>query len=398
MAWIYIFHRDLRLIDNNALEALASEKIIPVFIFTPEQVTTNKYKSTNAIQFMLESLEDLDAALRKRGSKLHMFYGKIEDVLDSISAPITGIADGADYTPYAKERTQRLAAWAEAAGKEFRQTHDIYLNAPGAILTTTGRPYQKFTPFYEESLKHAVAAPRTSSALHFVKVSTPGQVTLKAMWERLVPHRNESLHVHGGRTNGLSLLKRLPTVLPTYAEAKDNPAMDTSWLSAHNHFGTVSIREVYAAAKQQPEFIRQLYWREFYGHLIAAFEDLYKISPYKFEGKRKWRTGAAARRDYDAWCNGKTGIDIVDAGMRQLKETGYIPNRVRLIVGSYLVNELQLPWHLGEEHFSKYLVDIDYAQNTGNWTWLDGSLPYGQNPLRVMSVERQQERFTPFNI
>ncbi len=383
------------MIDNNALEALASEKIIPVFIFTPEQVTTNKYKSTNAIQFMLESLEDLDAALRKHGSKLHMFYGKIEDVLDSIGKAATGVADGADYTPYAKERTKRMTRWCETNNKQFRQSHDIYLNAPGTILTTTGRPYQKFTPFYEEAMKHTVATPRTNTTLQFVKVSIPGQVTLRSMWEKLVPHPNPSLHVHGGRTNGLALLKRLPTVLETYDEAKDTPSMDTSWLSAHNHFGTVSIREVYAVAKKvhATGFIRQLHWREFYGHLTAAFEDLYKISPYKFEGKRKWRTGVAARRDYDAWRNGTTGIDIVDAGMRQLKETGYIPNRVRLIVGSYLVNELGLSWRLGEEHFSKYLVDIDYAQNMGNWTWLDGSLPYGQNPLRVMSVERQQERF-----
>ena len=344
---------------------------------------------------MLESLEDLDAALRERGSKLHLFYGKIEDVLDQLPATVKGIADGADYTPYAKERTVRLASWCVANNREFRQTDDIYLNAPGTVLTKSGTTYQKFTPFYEESLRHPVKSPRATTDLTFVKARLLGQVTLTSMWDKLVPRPNPSLHVHGGRTNGLTLLKRLPTVLPTYDEAKDTPAMDTSWLSAHNHFGTVSIREVYAiAAKANAHgFIRQLYWRDFYGHLTAAFEDLYGISPYKYEGKRKWRTGAAARRDYMAWCEGKTGIEIVDAGMRQLKTTGYIPNRVRLIVGSYLVNELQLPWRWGEEHFSKYLVDIDYAQNHGNWTWLDGSLPYGQNPLRVMSVERQQERF-----
>ena len=394
MTWLFIFHRDLRIIDNNTLETLHGN-IIPAFIFTPEQVDKNKYKSTNAIQFMLESLEDLDTELRRRNSKLHCFHDTIENVLNSLPSTITGIADGIDYTPYAYERTQRIRNWCRTHGKEYRQEHDIYIHPPGTILNKSGKPYQKFTPFYETSLQIPVKPPRKNTSLTFTKSPLHGQVSLAEMWKHLVPVVNSNLHVHGGRTRALQLLSELPDVLRTYEDAKDYPTMRTSWLSAHNHFGTISIREVYSAAKSYPAFIRQLYWRDFYGHVIAAFENLYGVSPYDFTGKRKWREGAAADADFRAWCNGRTGVDIVDAGMQQLNKTGYIPNRVRLIVGSYLVNELGISWKKGEEYFSRHLVDVDYAQNMGNWSWLDGSTPYGQNPLRIMSVTRQEQKFDP---
>jgi deoxyribodipyrimidine photo-lyase len=413
-ATAFIFHRDLRIIDNLALEAAAAadQPIIPIFIFTPEQVTRNSYKSANAIQFMLESLEDLDAALRHKGSRLHCFYGKTEDVLRALPAHITTVADGADYTPYAKARTAAIRRVAGETGRVFIQTDDIYLFAPGTILNKAGRPYQKFTPFYEAVLDHSpFPKPKTATSATFTTYRFPpahGATTLAAMWEKLVPKKNPSIHAKGGRTEGLRLLRALPRILPRYETAKDIPAMETSGLSAHNHFGTVSIREVAASAAAHgpattgtQAFIRQLIWREFYGHIMAAFEELYGVSPYEFKhakpgpAERRWAVAAADPAALVAWKAGKTGHPVVDAGMRQLRETGYIPNRVRLICGSYLVNELGISWKEGEKHFSQYLVDIDFAQNTGNWTWLGGGLPYSQNPLRIMKVERQEERFDP---
>ena len=363
-----LFHRDLRIIDHRGLEAAAKTSharhpVLPLFVFTPHQVTSNPYKSTSAIQFMLESLEDLDAELREHyGVGLTVAYGNTDDILAAIHSkvPIAALVETADYTPYAKRRTVELGKWCEDAGAEFIQVHDSYLHEPGSIRNKSGTTYQKFTPFYETARVKHVDSPSTShpkckmykfssKSKGTRKVAFSGHTNLESMFRRLVPTRNPDLATHGGRSVALELLKHLPA---SYGKTHDIPSISTSMLSAHNHFGTVSIREVYAAADGMTEYRRQLMWRDFYGHIMNDFETLYKTSPYEFQSK--WSDSAAADEAFEAWKRAKTGVPLVDAGMTQLLKTGYIHNRVRMAVSSWLVKVcLRWTWFCGR----RFLLD-----------------------------------------
>jgi deoxyribodipyrimidine photo-lyase len=196
--------------------------------------------------------------------------------------------------------------------------------------------------------------------------------------------------VKGGRTEGLTLLKTPP---PDYTGQHDIPSIPTSNLSAHNHFGTVSIREVYHAITNDA-FRRQLYWRDFYGHICFFFEALYKTSPYDFQKEPQpgWSTDKV---EFKKWTDGKTGYALVDAGMRQLKVTGYIHNRARLVAAIYLTKHLKIHWRWGEQHFARLLVDYDFAQNFGNWCWVASVLPFSMAPFRSLDPEIQLKKFDP---
>ena len=379
---IFIFHRDLRLQDNTALnEAIKlakknGEKILPVFIFTPEQVTDkNKYKSTASIKFMLESLEDLDKELRAAAvrSQLFCFFGEPTAVLEklstaSFSEKLTAIVENLDYTPYAKQRSAAIEKLCKEKQLEYISTHDIYLNDPGTILNKSGKMFQKFTPYYEKSISKtfrqpiAVTAPTLKSCLVSSSSAAAAAVTataktaattLQLQRSKLLTAADEKKHLQqqGGREESLKILKALPSILTDYDTHKDTPSHNTSYLSAHNHFGTVSIREVYwtakkAARRDSPAFIRQLIWRDFYGHIVDAFEDLYSISPYKFMEKTApgWKEDRVA---FNKWTRGETGHLLVDAGMKQLLEVGYIHNRARLVCASYLAKDLKINWRWG---------------------------------------------------
>ena len=406
---VMLFHRDLRLIDHRGLEAAeaAGHPVLPLFVFTPKQVTRNPYKSTAAIQFMLESLDDLDAELKKHcDSKLTVAYGDTTDVLAAIhrKTPIAALVETADYTPYAKQRTIELTKFTESVGAEFIQVHDSYLLDPGSVRNKSGKTFQKFTPFYEaargkhiDSPKHGYPKCRmyrfASKSKGTRKVGFTGETNLESMFRRLVPSPNPDLATHGGRSVALELLKHLPS---NYGKTHDVPSVSTSMLSAHNHFGTVSIREVYAAADGMTEFRRQLWWRDFYGNIMADFETLYKTSPYEFQAK--WSDSAAADEAFEAWTKAKTGVPLVDAGISQLLKTGYIHNRVRLAVSSWLVKEKHVHWRRGERFFAQHLVDYDPAQNMMNWIWVASALPFASAPFRRVDPIATAKRFDPENV
>jgi deoxyribodipyrimidine photo-lyase len=408
---VMLFHRDLRIIDHRGLAAAAktSNPVLPLFIFTPQQVTRNTYKSMPAIQFMLESLEDLDAELRTHyGVNLTVAYGNTIDVLSAIhrKLPVATVVETADYTPFAKQRTAELGKWCEQTGAEFIQVHDTYLLEPGSLLNKSGKTFQKFTPFYETArVKHIdppITALPTCTMYKFSskskskgtrKTAFAGHTSLERMFRRLVPVPNSELATHGGRKVALELLKHLPS---NYAKTHDIPSISTSMLSAHNHFGTVSIREVYAAADGMTEFRRQLWWRDFYGHLMNDFETLYGVNPYEFQAK--WTDSAAADDAFEAWKRAKTGVPLVDAGMTQLLKTGYIHNRVRLAVSSWLVKEKHVHWRRGERFFAQHLVDYDPAQNMMNWIWVSSALPFASAPFRRVDPVVTARRFDPDNV
>ncbi len=428
---LYIFHRDFRLHDNKTLiEATEfarehNARLLPVFIFTPQQINGspsspgrspvveqtrkrvlssgsrrrtrsksrthfNPYKSNNSVQFMIASLEELAEEIRADGGSLLFLYGDTATVVEQITERLSvkAIFETLDYTPFAKERTENL----KKLGIPYHGIHDTYLTDPGSVLTGTGKTYQKFTPFYNAARRKDISAPLPKpKAIPWYK----GRVPLTPVpLSRFKPSPlNKEIHIGGGRREGLALLKAVPD-LP-YTEVHDVPSKPTTNLSAHNHFGTIGIREFYEAARHKNELVRQLYWRDFYGHICNAFEDLYGTSPYKFqaEGEVGYEPWSKDHTIFNAWCRGKTGVPIVDAAMQQLLRTGYMHNRARLIVSNWLVKDKKIYWRWGERFFAKHLVDYDFAQNFGNWCWVASVLPFSQAPFRRLDAETQAAKF-----
>lgn len=384
---VHIFHRDLRTKDNLGLiQAAAKAKeakafLLPLFILTPEQFTKqNPYRSENSIQFMLESLEDLDTQLE---NNLTILEATQLDALAHLQKThnIVAISENRDYTPFAKHRELETLAFCTQYDITYISSEDVYLTNPGSVLNKSGKPYQKFTPFYDIAKTHTIASPK--NAPNLTKLYKPSFA--KAIPK---PKQNPLIHVRGGSAEAAQLLKLLPKI--DYSKTHDIPSIDTSNLSAHNHFGTVSIREVYHST-DNTEFRRQLFWRDFYGHITHFFEQLYKVSPYEFQ-KGSWTEDAKALKD---WQEGNTGHPLVDAGMKQLKETGYMHNRARLVAAIYFTKHLKLNWRLGEKWFAQNLVDYDFAQNFGNWCWVASVLPFSMAPFRSLDPEIQLKKFDP---
>lgn len=398
MTTIFLFHRDLRLEDNNGLlhASKLGNPVLPLFVFTPPQVSDkNVLRSLHSIQFMIASLEDLEDSITKDGGKLYVAYGHTDDIVRNLGKKIdiSAIVECADYTPFAKQRTEAMQSLCETLGASYYSVDDIYLQPPGSIRTGTGKTFQKFTPFYEKALTYPVHAPQKKPKIDWYIMRGFGGTDLDTMKRRFVPTPNPAIAVQGGRKEALALLKKLPK---NYATIHDIPSESTSMLSAHNHFGTVSIREVYAVAKSQKNdaFIRQLYWRDFYGHIMNDFGKLYGVGPFEFQSKTPEQSDKKKKAFAD-WCKGTTGIPLIDAGMRQLLQTGYMHNRVRLVVASWLVKDMGVHWRLGERFFAKHLVDYDVAQNMMNWIWCASVLPFASAPFRRIDAYRTAEKYDP---
>jgi deoxyribodipyrimidine photo-lyase len=218
------------------------------------------------------------------------------------------------------------------------------------------------------------------------------EVSLETMRRRLVPHPNSEIAVKGGREEGQHLMHSIPS---NYEKIHDIPSQSTSMLSAHLHFGTVSIREVYWEGKKKgvDAFVRQLYWREFYANIMDAFELLYKVHPYEFQKDRV--VTEKQKEAFDKWCKGETGVPLVDAGMKQMLRTGYMHNRVRLVVANWLVKDMHVHWRLGERFFAQHLVDVSPSNNCGNWQWVASVLPFSQAPFRKVDAYKTAEKFDP---
>ena len=412
MTALMLFHRDLRLVDHNALESIRDKHIIPLFVFTPEQVSdANPLKSNNSVQFMIKSLRELEKEIIAKHGTFYIAYGNTVQVIESIfrSHPFTILAETADYTPYAKKRTAEIATFCKKHSITYQSVHDSYLIEPGAIVNKSGKTFQKFTPFYNTARTKSIPAPQKPHTLHFCTITTgliqqrkdkkqktrkrhrfSWQTTLDDMERRFCPVKNAEIAVNGGRKEALQLLRHLPQ---KYAETHDTPSISTSMLSAHNHYGTVSIREVYAATKQ-PAFRRQLWWRDFYGHIMADFENLYGMGAYEFE-MDKWKRPLSKEKHtwLEQWKKGETGVDLVDAGMKQMLRTGWMHNRLRLVVSSWLTKDKGIHWRHGERFFAEHLVDYDPAQNMMNWIWMASALPFASAPFRKVSAKGTAEQF-----
>ena len=389
MKSIFIFRRDFRIIDNlGFIECCKkSSNILPIFIFTPEQVENNEYFSSNAFQFMLQSLDELDKTL-----KINYFYGDNIKVLKNLlnDYEYDAIFFNKDYTPYAQKRDKDIFDFCTENNIECNMIEDYLLMPVGTFLKDDGTEYQKYTSFKNKAKTIAVPKPLnyTCNKPKFDKLSKTkfNLEDLKKYYEI-----NPDLVIHGGRSNALQILKNIKQFI-NYDSERNDLITSTTHLSAYIKFGCVSIREVYHTILKEfgidHGLINQLYWREFYYYLSYYNPHILsdgKSLKEKYD-KIKWENNST---NIKSWKDGNTGFPSVDAGMREMNKTGFMHNRARLITSGILIKILNCDWRIGEKYFAQRLVDYDPIVNNGNWQWSSGSGADSQPYFRILSPWKQ---------
>ena len=387
---LFIFRRDLRLEDNTGLiYALKNFKtVIPCFIFTPEQIKDNPFRGDPSLQFMIESLQDLAEQLRAKNGKIYYFFGTPEKIVTECikKLEIEAVVINRDYTPYSVERDKKIHEVCSHHKIEFHSFDDSLLNPPEATLKKDGTPYTIFTPYYNNALKIEVDRPTSNSHNNYY------HKPISFAQECMAPPLTKT--VHGGRKEALKILKSFAQFKNYETERDINSIHGTTHLSAHLKFNTCSIREVYQAVTKalgdRHDLIRSLYWRDFFTSIGFYFPKVFK-GPFR-DKQYKWSQNKSL---FEKWCKGQTGFPIVDAGMRELNETGWMHNRVRMIVASFLVKDLHINWQWGEKYFAQQLIDYDPAVNNGNWQWSASTGTDAQPYFRIFNPWNQQKKFDP---
>ncbi|HET7444026.1 MAG TPA: deoxyribodipyrimidine photo-lyase [Solirubrobacterales bacterium] len=391
---LVLFNRDLRVHDNPALAAAAAaERTVPLFVLD-ERLLRSRFAAPNRVAFMREALADLDEALKQRGARLLIRRGDpVEEALAvARECNATALHVSADWSAYARRRERRLAAACAEERIEFRAHPGVTIAPPGAVTPTGGDHFKVFSPYHRAwsaaPLREVRGAPRK---LHLPNGLAAGR--LPAL-EKLAGGRPSPGLTAGGESEGRKLMRRfLHDHLSEYDERHDDlPGDATSRLSAHLRFGTVSPLELASEARGRrggDPYVRQLCWRDFHHQVLAANPSLPRRD-YRHRGDR-W---SRSRRALDAWRQGRTGYPLVDAAMRQLAAEGFMHNRARMAVASFLTKDLYLDWREGAWHFWDLLADGDVANNAGNWQWVAGT-GNDTRPNRVLNPIRQAERFDP---
>jgi deoxyribodipyrimidine photo-lyase len=380
---VVLFTRDLRVHDNPALAAACrvARHVVPLFVRDPA-VPANQGRE----RFLAESLADLRSSLRERGGDLVLRTG--DPVTETLSVASTVDADGfalaADVSAYARRREQRLV---EAAGRRsVRLFPGVTAVPPGALTPAGGDHYKVFTPYWrawQSTRKRPVErAP--------VRVSLPSGLAVG----RLPAAGPGGGFAAGGESAGRQRVREWRRTVGDYGARHDDlPGDATSRLSPYLHFGCVSTVDLVAAVSEvdgAEPFVRQLCWRDFYAQVLHAFPDL-RTKPFRGGAVENWRTDGPA---VEAWRAGQTGVPIVDAGMRQLLDEGWMHNRARLVTASYLTKHLTCDWRDGAAWFDAHLLDADVANNYSNWQWVAGT-GTDTKPYRRFNPVRQALRFDP---
>ncbi len=392
---LFIFRRDLRLVDNTALNLALqySKEVYPVFFIDPRQFTDNKYFSANAVQFMGNSLKELASEIKALGGNLNLIYGKVEEVLPKLleEQPLEAVFFNYDYTPFSKQRDLNLKSCCEKQQIKFFPAHDLMLNEPGKVLKDNHEPYSVYTFYRKKAELLPVKLPAKIFNSNFAKSGF--SLSKPENWDKLNENPNLQLLALGGREEAEGILQQLPTH-EAYQAERDFPAIHSSTkLSAHLKFGTVSAREVYqklSAINPKHLLINQLHWRDFFTQISFFYPEVYGAAFQKKFTNVEWRY---SEEDFKAWCEGNTGFPIVDAGMRELNTTGYMHNRVRMVVASFLTKNLRIDWRWGEKYFATKLTDYDPALNNGNWQWAASTGCDAQPYFRIFNAWTQQIRF-----
>lgn len=386
---VHWFRRDLRLHDNNALyhSLETGTPVLCLFIFD-KNILSELEDNDSRVSFIHKEISLINEQLKAKGSGVIIKHGGPEEVWSKLIKEynIDSVYTNRDYEPYALSRDQQIKALLEKNEISFHTFKDHVLREPGEVLKGDGTPYTVFTPFSKvwkntkpDNIFESV--PSADYYSNFFPLKNYDVVSLADMGfsngEFDIPDRNLD-----------------EEILKKYGERRDYPAIrSTSRLGVHLRFGTVSIREVAReASKHSDIYINELIWREFYQTILWHFP---RVVSENFKTKYNainWRNN---KEEFTAWCEGQTGYPIVDAGMRELNQTGFMHNRVRMVVASFLTKHLLIDWRWGEAYFAKKLLDFELASNNGGWQWAAGTGTDAQPYFRVFNPESQTKKFDP---
>jgi deoxyribodipyrimidine photo-lyase len=384
------FRRDLRLIDNAALYYALKDTapVLPLFIFDRNILDKLENKADLRVEFIYAAILELQQQLASTGSTLEVYYGYPSEVFKLLLAKyqIEKVFTNHDYEPYAKERDQEIKHILQQHQSSFHTYKDQVIFEKDEVMKDNQTPYTVFTP-YSKTWKarlnnfYLSSYPTEKYYYNFYKQSPCTIPTLESMGFVKVDHAFPSKELR-------------EEIIKKYESKRDFPGVEngTSRLGVHLRFGTVSIRKIATLAQSINEtYLNELIWREFYQMILWHFPQVGKGHAFKPEFEKiEWRNNEA---EFERWCAGTTGYPIVDAGMRELNATGFMHNRVRMIVASFLTKHLLIDWRWGEAYFAEKLLDYDLASNNGGWQWAAGSGCDAAPFFRIFNPHLQTKKF-----
>jgi deoxyribodipyrimidine photo-lyase len=383
---LFWFRRDLRLNDNIGLNnALKNHhKVLPIFIFDTNILDELKSDDPR-VSFIYKQLNGINEALHLHGSSLKCLFGNPTAVFNELikQYQISHVYLNKDYEPYAIKRDKEVYQFLKSKGVNLHGFKDQVIFEKLEITKDDGTPYTVFTPYKKKWITNYLSLPK------HITYPTNFENFLKCNFE--LPTLKEM--------NFIQSSIEVPTynlnVIDNYKENRDYPFINgTSYLSTHLRFGTVSIREISAKLSPSSTFLSELIWREFFMQILYNFPSVVTSNfKAKYDGI-KWRNN---QKEFELWCNGKTGYPIVDAGMNQLNKTGLMHNRVRMITAGFLCKHLLIDWRWGEAYFASKLLDYDLSSNNGNWQWAAGTGCDAAPYFRIFNPSEQQKKFDPEN-
>lgn len=385
---VFWFRRDLRVDDNHGLfQALnAGLPVVPVFIFDPAILARFPNPNDARLTYIHSCLLDLNHEFEKHGSSLQVYFSSPAVVFRQLAAKysIQDVFANTDYEPTAVERDKQIEILLTETGIGFQAFKDQVIFHHNEVVKDNGSPYTIFTP-YSKKWKEELA-------VHEIQLYESEKLlsNLKHLAQGYFPELTEIGYQPQNRQ--FPPKKFDPTVIENYAQKRDYPAENgTSRLGIHLRFGTISIRKLTLFAQQYSQvYLNELIWRNFYMDILwhyphaaqKSFKPAYDFIP--------WRNNEV---EFDLWCKGQTGYPLVDAGMRQLNQSGYMHNRVRMVVASFLTKHLLIDWRWGEAYFADKLLDYELASNNGGWQWASGSGCDAAPYFRVFNPALQAKTF-----
>lgn len=384
---VFWFRRDLRIDDNHGLwAALQSQNpVLPVFIFDPHILDHLENRADGRVEFIHQAIEKLNVAIQKNGGDLCVLHMKPLEAFQQLNQQfdIQEIYTNHDYERYGCQRDAEIQAWAEQEKIQFQSYKDQVIFEKSEVLSGQGTPYTVFTPYSRKWKEQLRVQPIIQFNSAGVGNYVSGQFDLP------------SLADIGFKSAGIPFPESAVTddLIMHYGERRDFPALPgTSRLSVHLRFGTISVRSLVLRALGKSEvWLNELIWRDFYFNIIHHFPHVSTGHAFRKEYDRmEWRNNEL---EFEAWTHGQTGYPIVDAGMRELNATGFMHNRVRMIVASFLVKHLLIDWRWGEAYFAAKLLDFDFSANNGGWQWAAGSGCDAAPYFRVFNPTLQTKKF-----
>jgi len=385
---IFWFRRDLRLHDNVALfNALKSvEKVLPIFIFDTS-ILEKLPKNDARVSFIIKELRSMNEHLKSFDASINIYHGKPIEIFESLikKYPIASVFTNHDYEPYAIKRDQEIKELLISENINFNSFKDQVIFEKNEITKKDGNPYVVYTPYS----KKWIEAYEQINHTHYTSEDLLSQLYTQSKAKEL------TLEELGFEETNTPIKNYIfnSRIINEYEETRNFPALDnTSKLGPHLRFGTVSVRQMVSRAEEQENktFLKELIWREFFMQILWHFPHTHKDSFKPKYDRIIWRNN---EDDFKKWCNGTTGYPMVDAGMRQLNNTGFMHNRVRMLVGSFLCKHLLIDWRWGEAYFAEKLHDYEMSSNVGNWQWVAGTGVDASPYFRIFNPTSQIKKF-----